>query len=102
MWYLANSLENSFIEKSKLASLQVTALSIVTELINRYLLGSFFLIKNQVFRYNPFKSSKTLLLKQSYIIFITSKTNAQDSKKFGACYALCEIIFKIIEEKTSL
>ena len=69
-------MENSFIEGGKLASLQVIALSIVAELMSQYLPSSFFLIKNQAFQYNPSKSSKTSLSRQSCTIFITSETNA--------------------------
>ena len=75
MRYPANSLKNSSTKGSKLMSFQVIALSIIAELISWYL-PDFFLIRNQAFRYNPFKSFKTPLLKQSCTIFITSKTNA--------------------------
>ena len=101
MWYPANSSKNLFTKEGKLASLQIIALSIVAKLISQYLPSFFFLTKNQVFRYNPFKSSKTSLSKQSYTIFITSKTNAQGNRKFGACYALCKIVFKITKKEIS-
>ena len=76
MWYLANSSKNLFIEGGKLAFLWVIALSIVAELINRYLLGFFFLIKNQAFWYGSFESSRISLLRRSCIIFITFGINA--------------------------
>ena len=102
MWHLTNSSENSFIKRSKLASFQVTTWSIVAKLINRYLPNFFFLIRNQAFRYSLSESFRTSLLKQSYTIFITSEINAWGSKKFGTCYILCKIVFKITKGKTSL
>ena len=100
MWHPANSSENSFTKEGKLASLRVTALSIIAKLISWYLPSSFFLTKNQAFRYSFSKSSKTSLSKRFYIIFITSRTNAWGSGKFGACHILCGIIFKITKGKT--
>ena len=99
MWYPTNSSENSSTKGGKLAFLQVTALSIVAELMSQYLPNFFFLIRNQIFRYNPFESFRIPLSKQSCTIFITSKLIFKVARNLMLAISYAKSSLKLLKKK---
>ena len=74
----------------------------MAKLISLYSLSFFFLTKNYRFLYSHLKYFNTPLLSRSLSIFTISSSSGFRHRKFIAYYALCLIVFIIIDSEMSL
>ena len=71
----------------------------VAELMSQYLPNFFFLIRNQIFRYNPFESFRIPLSKQSCTIFITSKLIFKVARNLMLAISYAKSSLKLLKKK---